>query len=359
MIIYPTSSEGKTAIGAFQVNQIFSNAHRSSSEKSDNIGSPFSDLLKQPNNNMYQADKFDQADLVLFSDLSLIDQNIMSIPFPKNVRKYYIYAIRGSDEMANKANLALYMNRAGSSNYIPRSFVLNDKSSMKQFANFHQDGNMYILKKNVQRQEGTLITTDMDYIVNMGAKDEYVVCQELLQNPFIVGGRKINMRIYLLVVADKTGLRMYIYHDGFMYYTPEMFEKGRIDRNVNITTGYIDRKVYEENPLTVQDFLGYLGPENGSLLQRNLLTMFADIKKAYTGVLLDLNNKLPGTKFSIYGVDVAPDENLNTMVIEINKGPDLSYKDERDKNVKLNMVQDCFTLVGITDGGQASNFVQI
>ena len=49
------------------------------------------------------------------------------------------------------------------------------------------------MKKNVQRQEGIRITKDFDQLLN-GIKDEYIIVQELLQNPFLVNGRKINLR---------------------------------------------------------------------------------------------------------------------------------------------------------------------
>ena len=37
------------------------------------------------------------------------------------------------------------------------------------------------------------------------------------------------------------------------YHTPKFFDYNSIDLK-NITTGYIDRQVYVENPLTTQDF---------------------------------------------------------------------------------------------------------
>ena len=39
-----------------------------------------------------------------------------------------------------------------------------------------------------------------------------------------------------------------------MYYTPELFEKNSSDLKKNITTGYIDRQIYIDNPLTHMDW---------------------------------------------------------------------------------------------------------
>ena len=44
-------------------------------------------------------------------------------------------------------------------------------------------------------------------------------------------------------------------------------------------------------------------------------------------------------KFQIFGADIAPDENLNVTIMEINKGPDIGFKDERDGNLKKKWCQ--------------------
>ena len=322
--------------------------------RSDPISSPFKEIVRSHGFEM--CDNFKEANVILFSDFSLIDQNIKKIKFNAKLTPYYIYGICGSDDMANKAVLAEYMK---GSKYIPKSFVLQNEQDMEQLKIEHSDSNIYIIKKNVQRQEGNLITGDIDYIVTRAAKDNYVVCQELLQNPFLVNKRKINLRVYMLVIIADGKSSFYIYNNGFMYYTPKYFVKNSVDKDVNITTGYIDRKVYKENPLTLQDFSKYLGDADSELLWNNLVDTFGHIKKCYRSKLIAKNQGLHGIKFNIYGVDIAPDENLNTQLIEINKGPDLSYKDTRDKQVKLNLVLDCLTLVKLIKNGNSTNFIKV
>jgi hypothetical protein len=162
----------------------------------------------------------------------------------------------------------------------------------------------------------------------------------------------------LVIIADDK-CSFYIYNNGFMYYTPKHFNKNSVEKDENITTGYIDRKVYEENPLTLQDFNAFLSPADAKLLWENLANTFKSVKKCYRNNLIAKNQGLHGIKFNIYGVDIAPDENLNTQVIEINKGPDLSYKDARDKQVKLNLVLDCLTLVKLIKNGNPTNFIKV
>lgn len=314
------------------------------SAKSDPLYPPFNELFDT-------VDEIHNANLITFTDYGDIDNNIEKINYPS---KAYIYAINGSDLMANKANLAKYMNNANK--YIPNTFILKDVDSL----NLQKD-NIYILKKNIQRQEGILITKDIDYIKQKAYKDGYIVCQELLQDPFLVNKRKINMRVYLLIVINNSKIDMYIYNDGFMYYTPKYFEKNSIEKDVNITTGYIDRQVYVDNPLTHRDLYNFLGKAKSDLLQANMITMFKEFKNVYTSDLLELNKNSKNKRFNIFGIDIAPDEKLDIKIIETNKSPDLSYKDERDGEVKLNMVKNMLSLVGILEKENNTNqsFIKI
>jgi hypothetical protein len=132
--------------------------------------------------------------------------------------------------------------------FLPQSYITYENDSMEEFKKEYDKNKLYIMKKNVQRQEGIIITKDYDKLIN-GIKDEFIIIQELLQNPFILNGRKINLRVYILVVVKNNKCSTYVYNDGFMYYTPQFFVKGSADIDRNVTTGYIDRKVYEENPV--------------------------------------------------------------------------------------------------------------
>ena len=51
--------------------------------------------------------------------------------------------------------------------------------------------------------------------------------------------------------------------------------------------------------------------------------------------------------FQLFGCDIAPDKDLNVKLIEINKGPDLGGKDERDIALKRKDLIDIFNIVGI------------
>lgn len=355
MLIYKRTKTEHIPIGVhiFQFNSKFTNK-----DETAETGSPIKEIID--NNNFIISKTFADANLILFSDYSYIDQNIESVSFNKNIT-YFIYAINGSDEFASKSNLARYMKNGNKAHRIPKTFILENDEDIQELKEYHKENNLYMVKKNIQRQEGNLITKNIDFITNDADKESYVVCQELLQDPYIVNGRKINMRIYLLIVTFGDKISFFIYKNGFMYYTPKMFEKGNIEKDVNITTGYIDRKIYEENPLTIQDFYKTIGEEKKNILEQNIIQTFKDFKTVYSEILINKNKRLPGYKFNIFGADIAPNENLETTLIEINKGPDLSSdgKGERDKAVKQIMMYDCFNIMGLSKQGNPNNFIKI
>ena len=305
---------------------------------------PMMDIFREALNNPGFT-TYGECNLLMFETLNEIDKMMGSIQYPRDIK--YIYGIRGSDYMASKSSLAIVFKYNNLEQYIPRSYVLNIDQDFNKLCAEYDSHKIYIMKSNIQRQEGFFIPNTLDEIKQN--RDKYVVCQEMLQDPYLINERKINMRIYVLVVVNEEGkVSMYIFNNGFMYYTPENFEKYSKDPKKVITTGYIDRKVYDENPLEFTDLRKFLGDQKFDFLFGNILSLFKLFKKAYTPIIQRENMNIPGIKFSIFGADIAPNENLAVSLIEKNKGMCLDYKDDRDKNVKLTMVKSACSVVGLS-----------
>ena len=134
----------------------------------------------------------------------------------------------------------------------------------------------------------------------------------------------------------------------FMYYTVKNFSYDSLDKDAHITTGYISRDVYKHNPLTLEDFYIYLDKNgyNSNTLKHNIKNLFEKIMSAIN--LGICNRKLSDTNllFQLFGTDIAPDNNLNVKLIEINKGPDMGGKDARDNAVKDAVIKDIFKTIG-------------
>ena len=331
----------------------------------------FQDAFKQERHELIKATTYDQANFVMFEHQNRIDDAIAKLKAPAG-GLCFVFGLGGSDYMVSKSALAHIVRQSNGNDVaqriLPVSYVVSSEADMAALGRDLADPKLarevYIMKKNVQRQEGQYITRDGNYIQNHA--HDYVVIQRMLQDPYIVAGRKINMRVYMLVVvpAGAVAARFYAYNDGFMYYTPELWEAYSTEKAKIITTGYIDRKVYEENPLTHQDFKLLIGGVAYSKLERNIDYALGVLRKTY-GEIFAQRNKTSGSgsvSFSIFGVDIAPDRELGCTIMEVNKGPDMGYKDERDKHVKLNMVRDALALVGLFGDerkGSLGNFREV
>lgn len=308
----------------------------------------FQDLGLKPSNS------YNQAQFIMFQTLNMIDRIMPKVKFPKHTK--WVFGLCGSDLLASKSLFALTMSTSSASYLLPPTWITEGGVDQERFKHEFQEGELYILKRNVQRQEGFLITRDKDIL--FGAFNKYqtpslnnwVVCQKLLQDPLVILGadnvrRKINLRVYLLVVVDESSnATMYMYNDGFIYYTADAWKANTTDQGPNITTGYIDRQVYIDNPLTTQDLFKHLGTNQ---LHESILKALGKVAKIYNPIFEKSNKNMPGTKFLIYGCDIAAAADLSVTIMEVNKGPDLGYKDDRDRELKLGMVREACEIVGI------------
>jgi len=263
---------------------------------------------------------------------------------------------------------------------MPESWILTDSDDYVRFKKEFNPNKIYIMKKNIQRQNGIKISNNLDEIIKNKEEDEkndypFVIVQELLQDPYTISGRKINLRVYVLVVKNKNKTNLYVYSDGFMYYTAELFQKNSTDNKINITTGYIDRKVYQENPLTHNDFKSYLDSDRtytkteekirdnnqniSKYVFNNIYNLITNIFSVFFDNIGNSPKLFNNIKFQLFGCDVAIDENLNAKIMEINKGPDLGAKDTRDSELKHNLVRDIFKTVGLINNDDTNNFIQL
>ena len=253
----------------------------------------------------------------------------------------FVFGLKSINLFASKAALSIIFGKAFPKS-IPYTWNLSIQDDMNdlynQFDKFGKPMIPMILKKDVQRQTGLKFVNTISDL-----KDNYVVCQKVLTNPFLVNNRKINLRIYLLVVCTEN-VNMYMYNDGFVYYTQKEYS-ATISFETHITTGYVDRKLYETNPLTLQDLYVHLGKDKEVILKRNIFILMNNVHTAYKKPVHANDTNTEGVcNFAILGIDLAPDQNLEVTLMEMNKGPDLNEKDERDGILKRCVVKDAFRI---------------
>lgn len=296
----------------------------------------------------FQSSTFSTCEFLMFESLNNIDNIMQQIKFPMHMG--WVYGIKGSDALASKSMLIHVLRAtlpaATARRITPVSYIVGLEADERRLALEYNGQDGYIMKKNVQQQKGIILTRDLQEIKSNLA--EFVVVQKLLEDPFIVHGKKCNMRVYILIIVRPwSKVEVYYYDDGFMYYTLEDFKPFSLNTRNVITTGLGGREMYKDKPLTHKDFAAYLGKDKATTLKLNLKSLCQYVRAAYEPILIEENKGVPGTKFLIYGMDVAPDANLDCKIMEINKGPDLTPKDERDKALKVKMMRDALCRAGL------------
>jgi hypothetical protein len=277
-----------------------------------------------------------------------------------------IFIIKGCDNLSRKDNLWNSLHSeygtVKASKIMPRTYQLGKQRDLKELKEEYSKNKVYILKKNIQRQNGLLITRNKEEILS-GYKKGYVIAQEMLQDPYLIDKRKTNCRVYLLIVCKNNKKKGYIFDDGFMYYTKKSFKPNSTNRDRIITTGYIDRSVYKDNPLTLKDFDKYLtekGNKKG-LIFKKMSKLFGQTMKAVDKTICTKSNVSNQSTFQLFGCDVAFNNKLDVMLIECNKGPDLGGKDERDIEIKQGLINETFLKVGVLPAieGRKSRFIKV
>ena len=290
------------------------------------------------------------------------------LKFENTITGKKLFLIDGCDWIGSKFALwKLIKERYGddANKYMPQTFLLDNIDDVKLFKSYYKPNQMYVLKNYEQRQQGIKLTKNLEEILS-GYNNGWYLVQDYIYNPFIINNRKINFRYYLLVVCKNGTIQGYIHKDGFMYYTPKFYDPNDIDFDKHITTGYIDRKVYTENPLTLDDFRDYLDNKSNLVFNRKPSIIFDYNGQTLMNKIMDAisfkickNPKLyKHTRFQLFGCDLAPDAQLNMVLMEINKGPDMNAKDERDKQVKYKVQEDILTLLDQEDL-ESTRFIRI
>jgi hypothetical protein len=302
------------------------------------------------------------SDLYLPGNYTYISQELAQLPFNQ---KQVVGALPNCDYFVAKDYLwKILCNVYGiskASKLMPVTYILNSDSDFKRFQKeqTNNTSKIFIAKKNIQRQEGLKLLKHSD-IINFQdiAKDEFVLLQEFVDNPYLISNRKLNIRVYALIINKKHRQYAFIYGDGFMYYTQKDY-KYSTDISETITTGYIKpRTFYDDNPLTQNDLRKFLGPEKS-------LKLFGNIKKNLKRVVCAIFKNIKcssgrNLEFQLFGCDYQINHDLTVYLLEINKGMSLKEMDKRDSEIKYSLQKDTMKLIGaLNEDNNGHNFEQI
>lgn len=278
-----------------------------------------------------------------------------------------ILAIDGCDKIVAKNGLWKVLSeeygRGHAAQLTPKSFITNSNTDMQHLAHEYNPNQIYIMKKNVQRQQGLKITTDLTEMLNSN-KDGYVVIQEYLMNPLLIDKRKFDIRVYLLVIQKGDTQYYYRHTGGRCHYTSVDFTTTVLARDAHIPSGYTEDSNFKAaHPETLKDLQSYLNEyqQAGDYFFDRLDKMLTECCHAFSKVL-GTNKKFKdnnNVRCQLFGLDVLSDENLRPVLIEINKGPELAWSSDIEYQYKKQMLGDMFNLLGQLKSDTPNEFIPI
>jgi hypothetical protein len=314
----------------------------------------------------------DNWDIYLPCGYNNVEEELKKILIKDNISNKFIFGINGCDTIVSKnkiwESLLKCFGRNHASTLMPESYILNDYNEMEVFRkNFNPNGSeIYILKKNIQRKEGLKLTKDYFEIIN-AHNNQYRVAQKYIRDLYLVNGRKVNLRIYLLILIKDNKINFYLCKKGKCIYTNKKYNDNDLDFESNITSYNLDMSVYENSPRHFNELRTYIDENNSSKSRtKNGEYLFNKIDLLIREVSLCIYKNLYQSKniegsisFQLFGADVIFTKDLHPYLLEMNKGPDMSPRDKIDELMKNDVQTDMFRTVGILPNNDINSFYLI
>ncbi|XP_025782314.1 probable tubulin polyglutamylase TTLL1 [Puma concolor] len=185
--------------------------------------------------------------------------------------------------------------------------------------------------------------------VTQSTKEAYVISL-YINNPLLIGGRKFDLRLYVLVSTYRP-LRCYMYKLGFcrfctVKYTPSTSELDNMF--VHLTNVAIQKHGEDYNHIhggkwTVNNLRLYLESTRGKEVTGKLFDeIHWIIVQSLKAVAPVMNNDKHC--FECYGYDIIIDDKLKPWLIEVNASPSLTSSTANDRILKYNLINDTLNI---------------
>ena len=187
---------------------------------------------------------------------------------------------------------------------------------------------------------------------NNNTKDvEAYIVQRYIANPYCIGGKKFDLRLYVLVTSFMP-LTAYLYQGGFARFTQTRYsnEPRDVANNfMHLTNVSVQKKSedYDEKSggkMDIRSLKLYMSAKFG--IER-VDALFFEIQSIITKSLQSVQHIMIQDKhcFELFGYDVIIDDNLKPWLIEVNASPSLTANTQADYDFKAQMLHNVLDIV--------------
>ncbi|CAD8087466.1 unnamed protein product [Paramecium sonneborni] len=180
---------------------------------------------------------------------------------------------------------------------------------------------------------------------------EAYIVQKYLADPLLIGGKKFDMRIYLLCTSYQP-LTLYLYRTGFARFTHHRYDNEDITNTyVHLTNVAIQKTSdnYDEKlggKWNLQTLKLYLMAKYG---QEKVAETFYNIQMLMIRSLQAVQKIIINDKhcFELYGFDILLDAQLKPWLLEVNASPSMTSNTPIDFELKCGLLDDVFTIIDL------------
>jgi len=183
------------------------------------------------------------------------------------------------------------------------------------------------------------------------AQVEHYICQRYIQNPYLIGGKKFDMRIYVLVTSFMP-LQVYLYRSGFCRFSSNRFSMKKEDIQntmihlTNVAVQKTGEKYDEKSGMkwALRDLKMFMVSRHGADVVHGL---FTQIESLVLRSLMAVQNTIIQDKrcFELYGYDIMIDSDLKPWLLEVNASPSLTSDTQDDHELKSAMLHDVLDIL--------------
>mmetsp|Transcript_17743 Transcript_17743/g.45864 ORF Transcript_17743/g.45864 Transcript_17743/m.45864 type:complete len:454 (+) Transcript_17743:105-1466(+) len=183
------------------------------------------------------------------------------------------------------------------------------------------------------------------------AQREAYVISRYIDDPLLIGGKKFDLRIYVLVTSYRP-LKVYVHRGGFARFCTYKYTNDvtTIDNeyihltNVAIQKHADDYNTHHGGKLSLKNLRLHLesvyGLERVDKLFEEIGWIIVHSLKACQTVIINDRHC-----FEMYGYDIMINNRLKPWLIEVNASPSLSASTEADRVLKLGLISDVLDIV--------------
>ncbi|KAL1122620.1 hypothetical protein AAG570_002947 [Ranatra chinensis] len=181
-------------------------------------------------------------------------------------------------------------------------------------------------------------------------KETYVISR-YIDNPLLIGGKKFDLRLYVLVTSFRP-LKAYLFKLGFCRFCTVKYDASMQELDnifVHLTNVSVQRHGGDYNSmhggkLSVDNLRLYLEGTRGKTVTDNL---FKNITWLIVHSLKAVSYIISNDKhcFECYGYDIIIDNNLKPWLIEVNASPSLTSTTVNDRILKYKLIDNIISVV--------------